>query len=311
MKKLTIKEYVEKATNVHKGKYSYRNSNYINSKSDICVTCPEHGDFWLNASSHLMGTGCSKCAGLYKPTTEEFIEKARKIHGDKYIYTNTEYVNSQTPIKVICPKHGEFTITPNHLLSGVGCSDCGAESTAEKLSLGLSTFVERANKVHKGKYTYEKSVYKNNRTRLCITCPIHGDFSVTPSHHLDGVGCPDCFESKLENEVREYFLQNNIDFKYQHTFEWLVNKRKLPLDFYLPQYNIAIECQGIQHFSPVAYFGGKERFLENQERDMIKKRLCEEHEIKLLYYSNLTKYKTFLDETVYHNINNLIETIKQ
>ena len=57
----------------------------------------------------------------------------------------------------------------------------------------------------------------------------------------------------------------------------------MTLDFYLPEYNIGIECQGIQHYEPIEYFGGEKKFKEQVKRDELKKKLCTEHGINIEY----------------------------
>lgn len=102
--------------------------------------------------------------------------------------------------------------------------------------------------------------------------------------HLSGEGCPKCVSSCLENEIRIFLQNNNIEFEEEKKFEWLKYKSNLRLDFYLPQFNIAIECQGEQHFYPILMYGGKRGFQYQQTRDRVKKQLCENHGINILYY---------------------------
>ena len=122
---------------------------------------------------------------------------------------------------------------------------------------------------------------------MCIICPIHGEFWQAPHSHLASCGCPACKDSKLEKEVREYLNDNKIVFESFKKFDWL---GKQHLDFYLPKYNIAIECQGMQHFKPIEFFGGKKAFNDLINRDRLKKQLCEEHNIKMIYVNNNTDF---------------------
>lgn len=124
--------------------------------------------------------------------TEEFIEKARKIHGDKYDYSKVEYVNSKTKVKIICPVHGEFEQTPNSHLMGHGCGKCKAEKHALNTSKTTETFVKEYVAKYGEKYSFEKSNYVNAQTKICVTCPIHGDFMIKPYHLMNGHGCPKC-----------------------------------------------------------------------------------------------------------------------
>ena len=130
--RVTTENFIEKAKKVHGDKYDYSKTNYINTKTKVCIICPEHGEFWQNPSTHLSGGGCWKCglqriSNVRKYTTEKFIEKAKKIHGDKYDYSKVDYVDSKTKVCIICPKHGEFWQTPNNHINGLGCAECGHE----------------------------------------------------------------------------------------------------------------------------------------------------------------------------------------
>ena len=124
---------------------------------------------------------------MAKLTTEEFIKRAREVHGDKYDYSKVEYVNNESDVVIICPEHGEFLQKPHYHLGGNGCPECGG---TKKLS--TSVFVERAKSIHGDRYDYSKVSYVNNKTKVCIVCPKHGDFWQIPNSHLRGVGCPLC-----------------------------------------------------------------------------------------------------------------------
>jgi Fe2+ or Zn2+ uptake regulation protein len=125
-------------------------------------------------------------------TTKEFIEKAKKIHGKKYNYFKVNYINAKTKIKIVCPIHREFDITPNNHLTGNGCKLCGIKRRTSKISGNILDFIKKAKKVHKNKYDYSKSIYKNSNTKIKIICANHGEFNQFPNHHLNGSGCPKC-----------------------------------------------------------------------------------------------------------------------
>lgn len=120
----------------------------------------------------------------------------------------------------------------------------------------------------------------------------------SPRDLIRGHSCPKCNESHLEREVRDVLEKNNINYEYQKKFEWLSLQS---LDFYLSEYNIAIECQGIQHFMPVEHFGGKENFISIQGRDKRKKRLCKENGVNLIYYLD-KRFNSYMEEDdIYFN----------
>ena len=283
----------------YKDKYIYdENTKYSSDTSNkVIVTCRKHGQFVITPGAHLNGQGCPLCA---KPrlSQDEEIAKFREIHGDKYLYDKTIIRGAKDKIIVTCPKHGDFITTPNSHKSGYKCQKCSAEHLGDNSRMGWDEFVKRANRIFKEYYIYKQQEYKNNKTDIIATCPKHGDFNVRPDHHLKGEGCPKCNESKLEREIRLFLEDNDIKYEYRKKdFSWL---NGLELDFYLPKYNIAIECQGNQHFKLNNFFNKRESFTHRQELDVLKKKLCEENGVKLLYYSNLGieyPYEVFEDKT--------------
>ena len=122
----------------------------------------------------------------------KFIKKAKEIHGDKYDYSKVEYKNSNTKVCIICPEHGEFWQLPYHHLHGCGCSKC----RSKKMTLTTEEFIERAKEIHGDKYDYSKTEYVDNKTKICIICPIHGEFWQIPLNHLQNKGCPYCGKTK-------------------------------------------------------------------------------------------------------------------
>ena len=131
-------------------------------------------------------------------TTEEFIQKAKVVHGDKYDYSKVEYANSQTKIIIICPEHGEYAQTPHNHLLGNGCPRCAHQRTANAERKTTEWFIEKAQQAHGNRFDYSKVDYVNNHTPVVIGCPIHGEFQQTPANHLKGQGCPACGRKKLQ-----------------------------------------------------------------------------------------------------------------
>ena len=120
--------------------------------------------------------------------TEEFIEKATKIHGAKYNYNKVDYKASETPVTITCLVHGDFDQVPHTHLRGKGCPQCGLE----KKTSNKEDFINKVSIIHNKKYSYDKVEYKKATTKVIITCPIHGDFEQLPAAHIQGQGCPQC-----------------------------------------------------------------------------------------------------------------------
>ena len=294
MKRLTTQEFIERARKVHGNKYDYSKVNYINNSTKVCIICPKHGEFWMSPSAHIDGKqGCKYCSGK-QLTKEIFIEKAKIVHGNKYDYSKVEYINNRTKVCIICPIHGEFWQTPGRHLLGQNCPKCTNE-----YSPTTDEWIDKAKKVHGDKYDYSKTVYVNAATKVCITCPRHGDFWIFPNNHLKGNGCPSCRNSKLENVLAFYLMKNNIEFVYIKKFNWLKNKKPMSLDFYLPEYNVAIECQGEQHLIEGRNFTN----VLQLENDLIKNKLCKENGIKLLYFGYTPINEINCNKIIYNQSN--------
>lgn len=308
---LTTEEFIEKARKVHTDKYDYSKVNYINANTKVCIVCPEHGEFWQTPASHLNGIGCPKCGferirEKNKITLNEFIKKAKEVHGDKYGYSKVEYVNSKTKVCIICPEHGEFWQTPDSHLRGGGCKKCLNEKLSSDRLLTTEEWIEKARKVHGDKYDYSKTIYKGYYEKVCITCPEHGEFWQLAYNHLQGKGCGQCRMSQLENRVNQLLLKNKIKFEYNIRPDFLKNgKSYRSLDFYLPDYNIAIECQGVQHFSDSKYY--KRSGDKAYHDDKLKYEDCKKQGIRIIYFSNYI-IDNYID-TVFNNDKDLLNEI--
>ena len=226
---------------------------------------------------------------------ERFITKAMARHNGKYNYDKVEYNGSYTKVCITCPKHGDFWQTPSNHLMGCGCKEC----MIERFSLSQDTFISRLIGIFGEKYDLSMALYKNDKEKVCLICPIHGEFHKLPSNLYRGQGCPKCKVSHLENDIMALLEENGIEYIYQcnsKTFEWLGLQS---LDFYLPKYNVAIECQGIQHFKCGGKIFTEEKLKRTKDSDKRKLIKCNEHDVKILYYSNLGieyPYEVFEDK---------------
>ena len=186
---MTLKDFITKAREIHGNKYDYSKVDYVNGSIKVCIIDPEYGEFWQMPSNHLKGAGCPKRSGKHVPTTEEWIAKARLVHGDKYDYSKVVYVDSNTKVCIIDPEYGEFLQTPaNHLL-GMGCPK-REQIAIDKLKQSIvENFIKKARLVHGDKYDYSKVNYVNGKTKVCIIDPDYGEFWQKPNDHLKGCGC--------------------------------------------------------------------------------------------------------------------------
>ena len=211
----------------------------------------------------------------------------KKIHKNKFDYSKVNYINNNSDIIITCKIHGDFKINPYHHLKGIGCSKCSGNYRKTN-----DEFISECEKIHNNKYDYSLTNHINNKTKVKIICKKHGLFLQNPSHHINGHGCPICNSSKGETKVREILNKYKINFIEQKKFSNCKNKQKnrfLRFDFYLIDFNICIEYDGVQHFNPTSSWGGIQQFLRTSENDRIKNKFCKKNNIKLKRIS----YKSF------------------
>lgn len=237
----------------HKGEITLLNNTLPKYKEKLTLLCNKCGNTFYTIYDNLInkGSGCPYCAKHIK-SNDNFIRELKALYGDKLNLNKIQYVNARTPVILICPKHGEFTKTPNKLLCGQGCPKCRS----------------------------------SNR--------------------------------KLENIVMNKLKEKGIEFETQKRFKWL---GKQSLDFYLPKYGVAIECQGEQHFHQI-FFNGKKDNIEKRnlfnsimERDINKNKLCNENNVKILYFiEEKISSQEIIKNSIYNNnyfysITNLINNV--
>ena len=278
----TTEQFIKEAKEIHGDKYDYFKTEYISARKKVIIICKKHGEFEQTPDNHLHGAGCLKCgnkrtSNSQRLNNEKFINKAIKKHGCKFNYSETKYVDSKTKVIIICKKHGKFKQSPNRHLRGDGCPRC-----SKNKKLTTIEFIDRSIIIHENNYNYSKTKYVSARKKVIIICKKHGEFKQTPYSHLSGSGCPKCKLSKGEKRVEKYLKSNNISFKNQKRFKDCKYRSLLPFDFYLPDYNICIEFDGEQHFKAVKYWNGKKGLKEQQIKDKIKTKYCEDNGIKLI-----------------------------
>ena len=325
-KKQTKEGFIDKANKVHGNKYDYSKVDYVNSGTKVEIICPEHGSFFQSPRNHIAGQGCKQC-GLesnrqkFTKNSDKFKEQANLIHNNKYDYSKVNYVNNHTPVEIICPEHGSFFQSPGSHLSGRRCPVCGRTSGVEKhikwtkenvLSAAskyetISDFqnnepsaymAARKNgwmdeiiplmKVMKQTWTKDsiidlmknytnKSDFTDDHPNARMAAMRHGWWDEITSHM-------DTVESRGEILVNGILTKNSINFNTQQKFKDCTSKRgkycrKLPFDFYVPDYNVCIEYDGRQHFEPVY---GEEQLEIQKFIDNLKDEYCKKNGIKLI-----------------------------
>lgn len=313
--------FLEKARDIHGNFYDYTQCAYVSSKIKIKIICPIHGTFEQTPSDHLSGKGCPKCGkerckkklSLAKDEIKNKIFNCYKhqivLDEDK----EQHYENNKSFLELKCLSHGRFKRKASLLFSGCGCPKCVRE---EKRRQKEKSFIERAKILYDGKYDYSKVEYVGNKNKVCIICSEHGEFWQRPNDHLSGHGCKHCGQTnQTELKVKQMLEQEFINVEHQKTFDWLKHKHQLYIDFYLPDYNVAIEYQGRQHFSEKAFCNQIKNNNLNEciQRDLKKIELIKQHNIKLYHLSFETKDLPcdFGFYHIYDNLNEIINLIKK
>ena len=328
--KLTTEEFIEKAKEKHGNKYNYSNVEYINAKTKVSIRCIEHGEFKQTPGSHLYGQGCPTCSRKIKLTTEEFIEKAKEKHGNKYNYSKVEYINFNTKVIIRCIEHGEFKQTPGSHLYGKGCPTCGNILNAKKRSSTTEKFIEKAKKKHSNKYDYSKVEYISAHKKVIIRCIEHGEFKQTPGSHLSSSGCPICV-NKTEAKVYDYLKKkyNNYNIIHQFKPNWCKNidtERNLPFDICIKELKLIMEIDGNQHFTCNSIYykndEDKKDFKQRRKIDLYKMEQAKKngYHIIRLYQPNVwhdvINWKQHINDTInkikkYEQNNTLLECFSQ
>lgn len=225
--KCSNKTFVANSKKIHGNRYDYSKVKYVNNYTKVIIICKKHGEFKQRPFAHInQGQGCRKCTiDGSKTTPESFIERANKVHDNKYDYSKTKYINRITKVTIICKQHGEFEQRPYcHIGQKQGCPSCGninkgtqINFSRKPLSYGEKVYcrltnesiIERANKIHNNKYDYSKMNYVKNAIKIEIICPIvqdnkpHGLFTQTAYAHFSGQGCPKCKNNNIGNKLRK------------------------------------------------------------------------------------------------------------
>ena len=208
MKKQSTEQFIIEAKEKHGDKYDYSKVEYENNLKEVIIICKEHGEFLQLPKTHKRGNGCKDCGrektiNGKKSNKNDFIKKAKEIHGDKYDYSKVEYIKANEKVVIICKEHGEFQQTPNSHLYGAGCKKCSTEINSDKQRKTLEEFIIEACEKHGDNYDYSKVDYINYNTIVLIICKEHGEFQQTPHSHLSGKKCYKCsILSRIEKRTK-------------------------------------------------------------------------------------------------------------
>ncbi len=189
--RFTTADFIRKSREVHGDLYDYSKVDYENAHIKVLIIDPEYGEFWQAPKHHLNGNNNPARVGGVADTQQDFIRKAKEIHGDLYDYSLVKYINSLTKVKIIDPEYGVFEQSPSSHLVGSDSPGRSGAASGDKHRMSQEEFVNKATKKHKGLYSYSKSNYAGYYDLITIIDPDYGEFEQKPSSHLRGGGHPD------------------------------------------------------------------------------------------------------------------------
>ena len=318
-RKLNTIDFIYRSNIIHDNKYDYSKVNYIDAHSKIIIICKIHGEFEQTPNSHLQGSGCNNCGVILrsnkaKKSLEEFIEKARLVHGDKYDYSKVDYVSRHTNIIIICKIHGEFEQTPCNHLKSSGCLKCSRINSAKKRTFNKDDFIKKSRLVHGDKYDYSKVDYIYCDIPVIIECKIHGEFMKTPiAHYNSCIGCPKCSNNGFSKPSILWldFLSKLYNIYIQHAHndgEYVITTTKYRSDGYCKENNTIYEFHGdYWHGNPKKFNPDDiNEITKKTFKDLYDETLIRENKIKELGYNLVVIW-----ENDWKKINKCIKILQQ
>lgn len=242
-KKITTEVIIIRFREIHGDKYDYSKINYTGIDNPVIII-DEYGFEHIQTPYNHLKLSALNIQNVVDKNGY-FIFKLKKVHGDKYDYSKVKYNSSYEKITIICPKHGEFQqLSANHL-RGDGCKKCSDEVSSKRRTNTTDYFISKAKEIHDDKYDYSKVNYINNRSKVIIICPKHGEFKQVTATHLMGSGCGICGNEMSAENIRrgndEYIKQA----KEKHGDKY--NYSKLKEYKTIKEFGIIIDENGFEH----------------------------------------------------------------
>ena len=214
-KRRTPEEIINHAKQVLGNEYDYSKLVYKGLRKKVEIICKLHGSFFHTLDIKDEVKGCKTC---------DFIKRSKAVHGKKYDYSKVVFKTVDDKVLIICPEHGEFHQRPSKHMSGDGCMHCGFIKAGLSGRVSSDEFIKRAKAKHGNKFDYSKTKYTLADNKLIVICPKHGQFKITPHHHLENLGgCMECLKEtnrKRFIKPKEKFLEQAIkihDDKYDYS----------------------------------------------------------------------------------------------
>jgi hypothetical protein len=209
------KLFIEKSRSKFGDKYSYENTIYVNQTTRLNITCPIHGSISILPDNHLNGCGCSPCSkskagSSHKLSNQDFIERAKSIHGDNLSFESTFYSGSLHKVTVTCKIHGDFLITASNLINNKqGCRQCSIKKGCDKKKTTKESLLNKISN-RDGFRNFDFSKVKDSfhlREELIISCSKHGEIKTNAANILrykKSFGCAKCRSNDSKYTTEEF-----------------------------------------------------------------------------------------------------------
>jgi len=311
----TQKQFLEKAFEKHGNKYDYSQVNYINSQTKIIIKCNIcNYIFEQQPNSHLQGCGCDKCAHKknhdeQRISKNDIIMKCIQKHGNKFDYSNINYINANTSINIKCNNcFNTFNqLYKSHINSIEPCCFCSGRF------MDTNIFIDKSKKIHNNDFNYTKVIYEKSNIPVNIICnKTNKLFLQTPNSHLSGSKCPCCSNRGYSLKAIKYLdfisIYNNIFIKHQlNGGEYTISNTRYKADGYCEETNTIYEFHGtIYHGDPRFCISDDFNFLGKKYGDLYQKTLEREQQIKDLGYNLVVMW-----EYDWNKINKSVKTLQR
>ncbi len=252
-RKLDLKTFLDRVAVAHGDRYDYNNIKLNRVIDKIDIICKVHGSFAQTVISHLKGHGCPLCNKSVKSTSKStpgakliydtswFIGEALEAHGDRYDYSQVNYIKSHLRVKIGCKIHGIFEQAARDHLNGDNCIKCSMSQLSQDNARSQDEFISLVRDMHHNKYDYSNTTYVNKASRIIIACPIHGQFNQIAHNHLRGQGCPACGISIQQQEVIDYVKSFGLTVAINDR----IRISPLEIDCLIDSHSLGIELHGI------------------------------------------------------------------
>lgn len=290
----TNSQFISRSRKRYKEIFDYSLVNYKNKRIKVCLKCKKNGHiFWQSPESHFKGNDCPKCIGAGQYSQEDFLFKARLVHGDRYDLSNIKYIASNQNITVRCLKHGNFIIRASRFLRGQKCRKCNSNIFVTT----QDEFIAKAKEIHLDRFDLSQINFIKSSYDVTPICKKHGMFRIQACKFLSGRGCKRCKISEGERIIENFLKKNNILYIHEKKFSDCISKLPLKFDFYLPEYRTCVEYDGIGHYSDRVY--GQKSFQDTIKSDQIKNNYCLINGITLIRINSFKLIHIILTELIY------------